>query len=124
MKRIALALLSAIFLTSVSISAQQPPTKPAAKPTEAAKPAAAAKEVTYFGCLVPASKSGQFMLLGVGIKGQKHDDKLSYNIEAPEKLDVVHFQTMEVEIVGTVVGTGSTAVLKATKITRKSDYCG
>ena len=63
-------------------------------------------------------------LVGVGIKGQKHDDKLSYNIEAPEKLDVVHFQTMEVEIVGTVVGTGSAAVLKATKITRKSDYCG
>lgn len=125
MKRIAFALLSALFLTGVSISAQQqPPTKPAAKPTEAAKPADAAKEVTYYGCLVPASKPGTFMLLGVGIKGQKHDDNVSYNIEAPEKLDVVHFQTMEVEIVGTLVQNGTAKVLKATKISRKSDYCG
>jgi len=36
----------------------------------------------------------------------------------------MHFQTMEVEIVGTVAGTGKDAVLKATKIRRKSDYCG
>ena len=120
MKRILAALFSAILLTAVTISAQQPPTKP----VEGAKPAAVAKEVTYFGCLVPGSAKDSFTLIGVGIKGQKHDDKLSYKIEAPEKLDLVHFQTMEVEIVGTVTGTGSAAVLKATKISRKSDYCG
>ena len=117
MKRIIVALFSAILLTVVTISAQQAPAKPA-------KPADTAKETTYFGCLVPGSTQGTFRLIYVGIKGQKHDDNVSYKIEAPEKLDVVHFQTMEVEIVGTVVGTGSDAVLKATKISRKSDYCG
>jgi hypothetical protein len=117
MKRILVALCSAILLTAVSISAQQPPAKPS-------KPADAPKETTYYGCLVPGSKPDEFRLVYVGIKGQKHDDNVSYKIDAPEKLDVVHFQTMEVEIVGTVVGTGTDAVLKATKISRKSDYCG
>lgn len=113
MKRILVALCSAILLSAVSISAQQPPAKPS-------KPADTAKETTYYGCLVPGSAQGEFRLINVGIKGQKHDDNLSYKIEAPEKLDVQHFQTMEVEIVGTVSGT----VLKATKINRKSDFCG
>ncbi len=117
MKRIIVALLSVILLTAASISAQQ-------KPAPAAKPADTVKETTYFGCLVPGSKADAFSLIYVGIKGQKHDDNVSYKVEAPAKLDLVHFQTMEVEIVGTVVGTGKDAVLKATKISRKSDYCG
>lgn len=117
MKRILFALCSAFLLTAVSISAQQPPLK-VAKATDTTK------ETTYYGCLVPGTAQGQFRLINVGIKGQKHNDKVSYKIEAPDKLDVMHFQTMEVEIVGTVVGTGNDAVLNATKIRRKSDYCG
>ena len=120
MKRIIVALSSAILLTAVSISAQQTPAAPATP----AKPADVSKEMTYYGCLVPGSQQDHFQLINVGIKGQKHDDSLQYKIEATEKLDIMHFQTMEVEIVGTVVGTGSGAVLKATKISRKSDYCG
>ena len=120
MKRTLAAFLSALVLTAAAISAQSP----IATTTASTDPTDTVKENTYYGCLVPGSNSDSFRLINVALKGQKRNDQVSYKVDAPEKLDVMHFVTMEVEIVGTVVGTGSSAVLKATKISRKSDYCG
>ena len=120
MKRTLAVLFSALVLTDVAISAQAP----SAAATTSTAPSDTVKENTYYGCLVPGSNSDSFRLINVALKGQKHNDQVSYKVVAPEKLDVMHFVTMEVEIVGTVEGTGSSAVLKATKISRKSDYCG
>lgn len=110
MKRMMVAVLGAIVISAVGMYAQ-------------AKPAAPAAEGTKFtGCLVPGSGQS-FMLMNAQEKGQK--DKRTLKVTAAsDKVDVAAHVTQEVEVVGTVSGTGSSATLNATKITRKSDYCG
>ncbi len=110
MKRMMLAVIGAIVISAVGMYAQ-------------AKPAAPAAEGTKFtGCLMPGSGE-TFMLMNAQEKGQK-DKRTLKVVPASDKVDVAAHVTQEVEIVGTVSGTGSAAVLNATKISRKADYCG
>ena len=113
MKRMMAAMFGAVMISAVGMYAQaQEPAKPAAAGT------------VYYGCLVPGSEPDAFTLINAREKGQKTKDKATYKVAADPKLDVMHFVTQEVEITGTVSGTGSAAVLTATKIKRRSDYCG
>lgn len=112
MKRTIVALLGTILISAVAISAQQKPAPPA--DTTQAK--------TFGGCLVPGSSDGSYTLIGVSEKGQKgHDDNRTLKVvPASPKVDLAAHVTQEVEVTGTLSGT----VLTATKVSRKSDYCG
>ena len=112
MKRTIVALLGTILVTAVAISAQQKPAPPA--DTTQAK--------TFGGCLVPGTANDNYTLMGVSEKGQKgHDDSRTLKVVAASpKVDLAAHVTQEVEVTGTVSGT----TLTATKVSRKSDYCG
>lgn len=110
MKRMMVATLGAIVISAAGMYAQ-------------AKPAPAAEGTKFSGCLVPGGSSDKFTLVNAQEKGQK-DKRTLKVVPASDKVDVAAHVTQEVEIVGTVTGTGSAATLNATKITRKSDYCG
>jgi len=106
MKRMMVAMLGAVLVSAVGMYAQAQP---------------ATQGAVYIGCLVPGSSANAFKLINATEKGQKGKDKVNFNVvEENEKVDVMHFVTMEVEITGTVSGT----TLTASKIKRRSDYCG
>jgi hypothetical protein len=110
MKRMMVAMLGAVLISAVGVYAHE---KPAADGT------------VFIGCLVPGTTSDAFTLINATEKGKKSKEKATYKVVAESpKVDVDHFVTNEVEITGTVDGSGSSAVLKATKIKRRSDYCG
>jgi len=110
MKRMVVAVLGAVLISAVGMYAQ-------------AKPATGGS--VYRGCLVPGSGQDGLMLINATEKGQKSKDKANYNVvAASEKVDVKSFVGKEVEITGTVEGTGGKAVLTATKAKVRSDYCG
>lgn len=113
MKRMVVAVLGAVMISAVGMYAQ-------AKP--AVKPAAGS---VYRGCLVPGSASETVMLINATEKGQKGKDKANYSVAAAsDKVNVNQFVGKEVEISGTASGTGGKAVITATKIKVRSDYCG
>ncbi len=116
MTRMMVAMFGAVLISAVGINAHE---KPAAPGT------------VFVGCLVPGATSDAFTLVNATEKGQKAKDgkdakdKASFKVKGEtSKVDVGAFVTKEVEITGTVSGTGSSAVLTATKIKRRSDYCG
>ncbi len=110
MKRMMVAVLGAIAISAVGVYAH-------------AKPAPVDGSI-YYGCLVPGSDPGSLSLINATEKGQKGKEKGNYRLQADPKLDAGHFVTNEVEVTGTVSGSGSSAVLTISKIKRRSDYCG
>ena len=110
MKRMMVAVLGAVLISAVGMYAHATPAPEAS---------------VFYGCLVPGSAADTFMLFNATEKGQKGKDKVNYNV-VPEndKVDIGAFVTKEVEITGTATVTGSKAVLTASKIKRRSDYCG
>lgn len=109
MKRMIVALLGAVVISAATISAM-----PQAKPAG----------TTFVGCLAPGS-NGSYTLSNATEKGSKSKDKVNMKV-LPEsaKVDLNAHVTQTVEITGTVSGSGAAAVLTATKVSRKSDYCG
>lgn len=109
MKRMIAAVLGAVLVSAASIYAM-----PQAKPAGS----------TFVGCLAPGS-NGSYTLTNATEKGAKSKDKVNMKV-VPEsdKVKLDPHVTQTVEITGSVSGTGAAAVLTATKVSRKSDYCG
>ena len=115
MKRMMVAVLGAVLISAVGAYAQA---KPAASTDKA-------KGTVFHGCLVPGSEQGSFMLLKAQEKGQKGKDPVNLMLAEENKdVDIEHFQTMEVEVTGTMSTTGSKTVFTVSKVKRVSDYCG
>jgi len=109
MHRTTIALAGAIVMSAALLSAQ------------------GSTAVTYRGCLVPGSGSGNYVLANAVAKGDKTKTKTQLKV-VPEnaKVNMEAQLTHEVEVVGSVTpGTeGKPGTLTATKISWKADYCG
>ncbi len=95
--------------------------------------AAAAKTVTYRGCLNKGTGDKTFVLTKATEKGQKGKEKVTFKVvPATEKVDLEFFLMNEVEITGTLdakpAGSSATGevlgTFTATKVSWRTDYCG
>ena len=112
MKRMTMVVVGAMLISAVGMYAQ-------------AKPAATTDQKTITGCVVPGSNNDSFKLVNGKQKGQKGNETATYGLVPENKdVDIRRFQTMEVEVTGTVAGATDKMVVTVSKIKRRSDYCG
>ena len=112
MKRMLVGVLAAVMVSAVGLFAQ-------AKP----EPAKDSKTV-FSGCLVRGGQDS-FMLINAKEKGQKgKETKNLFLAEENQKVDIAHFERMEVEVTGAITAEGAKTIFTVSKVKRVSDYCG
>lgn len=110
MKSMVVATIGAVVISVAGMYAQ-------------AKPAATDQKV-FTGCVVPGANSDSFKLVNGKEKGQKGDAATYGLVPASKDVDITRFQTMEVEVTGSVAGAADKQTITVSKIKRRSDYCG
>jgi hypothetical protein len=121
MSRSIVAILGAIAVSAVVVSAQDNKEKKA-QPAEGTK---------YVGCLSQGSTQGTFTLSGATEKGKKGTKMVFKVVPASDKVDLASRVSNQVEITGTASGegvkegeSGVLPTISATKVSWKADYCG
>src|SRR5262245_3925803 len=109
MHRTTIAIAGAVIMSAALLSAQ------------------GSTAVTYRGCLVPGSGSGNYVLSSAFANGDKSKTKVQLKVVPDNaKVNIEAQLTHEVEVTGTVTpgAEGKPGTISATKISWKADYCG